>query len=600
MSIRLSTEQIESFCGNVLPLKLLGDCDLTHEPIRWSCDGDAVMLRTFDQETDHPFSDGVLLTLMKPGEACVKAELGEECVSCRVSIRPMKKAVPGEPLSFYIGDFHDHTSEEHNHDRFAARTDGFPIDCIRQIRDENKLDFHVLSDHAVTTNPSYFFRGFTDEQAAQPMDLVVFPGTESEVTAREYDRYGIQHKNSGEIVTVNAASFSWAQSWEEFYEAMAGSPFAVCALAHPQVVGWSVPGIWNFKLHKNNTPQLKRMVKMIEMGNGSDRESNLINEYTYSYALDNGFRVSTTCSSDSHGPRWGYDVFPGKTIIMAPEKSREAFLDAMQNNRIYACDSGNLKVQYTVNGTPAPADLALANQYDFHLEIGCFHEDSSTLPVKCQVVSDYGQPLLTLEGEPFTELDFTVNSDSARYFYLRLTDSEGRRTWTPPVYTGREYDAPANDDDIEPIAKALMTAKDELTGEDASVLLNDDPKALFTAPAGRASILIDMQKVLSVAGVSHYPYSVTHQADKHLTVAQKVCKFPSEYRISVSTDGETFAECARGVFRVFGGEEIIRFAERNARFVRVEIFSTVGRASDLKDYAGAALSIAELTVYTHK
>lgn len=599
MPVRLSCEKIDSFCGNVLAIKLLSDKDISNSQIRWYSEGDAVSIRTFESEKEFPFSDGALITLLCPGSDAVCAEIDGETLRCPVSIRPMKRAVPGEPLNYYIGDFHDHTSEEHDHDRFAARETGFPIDCINQIRNENKLDFHVLSDHAVTTNPRYFFRGFTDEQAAQPMELIVFPGTESEVTAIEHDRYGMPHKNSGEIVTVNAAAFSWAHSWEEFYSAMEGSPFAVCALAHPQVVGWSVPGIWNFSLHKNNTPQLKRMVKMVEMGNGSDRESNLINEYTYSYALDNGFRVSTTCSSDSHGPLWGYDVFPGKTVIMAPEKSKEAFLDAMQHNRIYACDSGNLKVSYTVNGVPAPADLALADQYDFHLEIGCFHEDPSTLPVKCQVISDYGKTLLTLEGEPFTTLDFTVSSDSARYFYLRLVDGKGRRTWTPPVYTGRAYDSSAKDD-IEPIAKSGMTAKDELTGEDAAVLLSDDPRQLFTAPSGQASILIDMQQERKIAGVGHYPYIVTHQAQKHLTVPQKISGFPSEYRISVSTDGETFTECACGVFRIFGGEEIIRFDERDARYVRIEILSTVGRTSDLSAYKNASLSMAELTVYAQK
>ena len=86
--------------------------------------------------------------------------------------------------------------------------------------------------------------------------------------------------------------------------------------------------VWNFSLEKNNTPALRRMVKLVEVGNGGDRKSNLINEYVYSVALDNGFRVSTCCSSDSHGPVWGYGAFPGKTVLMAPEKSREAFLDA--------------------------------------------------------------------------------------------------------------------------------------------------------------------------------------------------------------------------------------------------------------------------------
>jgi len=596
MTVRLSRERIDSFCGNVLPLRLLSASDLSAAQIFWRTEGEAVALRTFSEEEEFPFNDGVLLTLMKPGKARVLAELNGAEYACDVTVRPIKTAAPDDTLHYYIGDFHDHTTTEHNHARFAARESGFPIDLICQIRDEGRLDFHVVSDHASTLNPRDFFRGFTDEEAAQPMHLIVFPGSESEVSAVETDRYGYAHKNSGEIVTVNAANFSSVRSWDEFFRDMENSPFAVCALAHPQIVGWSVPGLWNFSLHKNNTPRFRNMVKMVEMGNGGDRESNQLNEYTYSVALDNGFRVSTTCSSDCHGPRWGYDAFPGKTIIMACEKSKEAFLDAMLHNRIYACESGNLKLKYTVNGTSAPCDLAPANRYDFHLEISCFREDESTLPVRCQLISDHGKTLWSHEGAPFTALDFSISSDCASYFYLRLMDSQGRKTWSPPVYTGRPS-ASIPFDSLIPIDKSGFTAIDELTGSDASLLLCDDPSKVWSSEQGRASLLIDMKEIRKISGFSHYPFPVTREMLKGISEPAKLAEFPSEYRISVSADGKTFTECDRGVFRVFGGEEIIPFAECEARYVRLEILSTVGRAGGLAAHQDVPLTIGEVTLY---
>lgn len=599
MTVRLSRERIDSFCGNVLPLRLLSSSDLSGQPISWRVEGESVALRTFSSEADHPFSDGVLLTLTKPGLSSVFAEWNGESYCCPVSVRPMKTAASDGPFQYYIGDFHDHTTTEHNHDRFAARETGFPIDLIRQIRDENRLDFHVVSDHASTLNPRDFFRGFADEEAAQPMELIVFPGSESEVSAVETDRYGYFHKNSGEIVTVNASNFSSVRSWDEFYREMEGSPFAVCALAHPQIVGWSVPGIWNFSLHRNNTPRLKNMVKMVEMGNGGDRESNQLNEYIYSVALDNGFRVSTTCSSDCHGPRWGYDVFPGKTIIMAQEKSKEAFLDAMLHNRIYACESGNLKLKYTVNKTPAPCNLAPADIYDVHLEIDCFREDESTLPIRCQLISDGGKTVFSHEGAPFSRLDFSIESDSASYFYLRLMDSQGRKTWSPPVYTGRRP-APDSRDFLISMDKSGCTATDETTGLDASLLLCDDPSMVWTSEQGRASILIDMKEIRTIAGFSHYPFPVTRELLKGSSTPAKLAEFPSEYRVSVSTDGKTFSEWDHGVFRIFGGEEIIPHEECEARYVRLEILSTVGCASGLTAYKAAPLTIGEITIYARK
>ena len=141
---------------------------------------------------------------------------------------------------------------------------------------------------------------------------------------------------------------------------------------------------------------------------------------------------------------------------------------------------------------------------------------------------------------------------------------------------------------------------DELTGLDASFLLCDDPSKVWTNPKGRASILIDMQEIRKIAGFSHYPFSVTRELLKGISEPAKLAEFPSEYRISVSTDGKTFSEWDHGVFRIFGGEEIIPFEECESRYVRLEIISTVGCASGLTAYKAAPLTIGEITIYARK
>ena len=78
------------------------------------------------------------------------------------------------------------------------------------------------------------------------------------------------------------------------------------------------------------------------------------------------------------------------------------------------------------------------------------------------------------------------------------------------------------------------------------------------------------------------------------------CRFPSVFRISSSTDGENFEFCEEGLFRVFGGEEIIRFAPRKARYVRLEILATVGKNSHRKAFADAGGVMAELSPFGKK
>ena len=73
MCISLSQSKIASFTGDVLPLYLKGEADLSHADIRWSVDSDAVTLSRFDRDENTPFTNGVLLSLQFPGNATVTA-----------------------------------------------------------------------------------------------------------------------------------------------------------------------------------------------------------------------------------------------------------------------------------------------------------------------------------------------------------------------------------------------------------------------------------------------------------------------------------------------------------------------------------------------
>lgn len=597
--MHLSKTEITSFCGNVLPLRLIGAGEYISEPIEWSCDSAIISITSFDYSEKDGFSDGVLLTLLNAGEAVVYAVFRNQTFSCKISVHECLHDTSRRELNYYAGDFHDHTWDVHKREEFLNRpAQGFPIGYINRIKNEGKLAFGVVSDHACLLNDREFFRGYADEDIAQPMELVVFPGSESEINALEKDRYGVTHKNSGEIVTVNASSYAHTYSWEDFYERYSDSPFAISVLAHPQIIGFSVKGIWNFCLHKNNTPRFQQMLKMVEMGDGSDRESNLINEYVYSLALDNGFRVSTTCSSDAHGD-WGYNRFPGKTIIMASEHTKEAFYDAIINHRIYASSSGNVKVYYEVNSVTAPAELPLCNRYGFHVELSYFHEDSTTHPTKCQVISDYGKCVseIMLSSDD-TAFDFTVESETARYFYLRLIDPEGRKTWSVPVWTGREKDE-SDTELLKPVCKSEFTAVDLNTGVDASKAVNDDPFDPWISEQSTCSVLIDMKTKHSICGLGHYPRILTQQElkEKGLIPPQKLCEFPVQFRIYTGTSPEEMRLSADGIFRVFGGEEIIRFPEVDARYVRLDILSNAGRASERRAFFDTPVAIGELTVF---
>ena len=597
MEIKLSTTCIDSFVGNVLPLRLLGVAEYGMANIEWAVSDSCVQITSFHQASKDPFTDGVLLTLLAEGQAQVTATYREETYSCQICIHERMHVPSGKGLDYFVGSLHDHTARTHDPKEFPLRKEGIPADYIRQIAQEGMLDVTVVSDHADLLTDKEFFRGCWDAFSMEESRPVVFPGSEAEVSPLWKDRYGITHKLGGELVVINTDSYASTESWDSFFGRYQTSPFAVGILAHPQMLGVSAKGIWNFALDQNRTPALLKLLRGVEMGDGTTRESNLIHEHVYSVALDNGFRVSTTCSSDRHGPVWGGKQYPGKTIFMAPDRSKEAFLDALDSCRFYASESGNVKLYYEVNGQAAPGVLDMADSYRFDVQVGLLEEALGGMPVRLQLISDYGKTLWET-NQLKQSIAFTVDSQTARWFYLRLTDDKGRHTWSVPVWTGRDFDVPQSFAET-PISKVGMTALEECSGQDASVLLGDDPAQPFYADANTCSVLLDMGSVQRVSALGVYHVMLDKKAMRAIGMQEKerLAEFPVRYQVETGLTLDAMHPEAEGLFRVFGGEELIRFQKQEARFVRLRILSNVGLESGRPKYQDRRVGLAELTLY---
>jgi hypothetical protein len=255
-----------------------------------------------------------------------------------------------------------------------------------------------------------------------------------------------------------------------------------------------------------------------------------------------------------------------------------------------------------VNGTIIPARLSPVDKYAFHIELGYFQEDPSTRPVKCQVISDYGTCLLTLTDFNDTSFDFEIHSNTARYFYLRFVDEKGRKTWSPPVFTGRAYDEPSEAVSYIPLDSSNFCAWDTVTGADASAVLDGNPSIAFDSTATTASVVIDLQQAHRVCALGHYAKRFTKDWIKETeSKSTEIGKsFVSSYAISTSMDGISYTQCAAGKIRVFGDEQILSFPAHEARYIRFDALSTMGKESDRPELADSSVTIGELSVFTDR
>ena len=612
MERKLSHESISTFRGNVLPLRLQGGEPYSKDKITWtSSDETIVQLTKYDKNYRYggEFTDGVLLTFLEAGEATVTAKYGKKEYTCKIEVREMRCAESSKNLRYFVGDMHDHTYNKHKIDEFTPRDASlYPINnYMRQMKECGKMDFGVVSDHGNLLTAADFFRGYADAEDSGD-SVIYFPGCEGQVTVIEPDRYGIDHMHGGEVLIFNADLAFTIRSWNDFFKNLKHSPFAFCGFPHPQAVGGSVPGIWNFDLEKNNSERFRNLFRFVEMGDGSNRSCNMVHYYTYSVALDNGFHVSPTCASDSHGSKggWGYKRFPGKTVIMAPEKSKEAFLDAILNNRMYATSTGNVKLYYEVNGKAAPTTLNNEGEYSFHVDIAYFRMGEEDTRIKrCRVISDEGKTVLELKnmGDVF---DFTISKPDAHWFYLQLLDEKGRYTWSCPVWTGLPYEKKKKEKELIPVDKKGITCIDEQSGTDAALVINDDPTTPWRSEGTTASLLFDLSREEKITAFSIYPKFLTWTELKEnnpLGLKRdelppgRLKEYPSKYRLWASKDGENFTRVSQGIFRSFGLEETIRFDRTDAIYLRLEILETVGRAWQREEFADAQITIGEISFW---
>lgn len=601
MSRKLSKNEIKSFCGDVVTLKV---CGAEGKEVFWSTDNrDAVFIREFKDATPDSFSDRVILAFKKEGSFNVFAEVDGEKLCCSVKIRKMRTYKDGEKLNFYMADLHNHTSQNHDMKTFPYRNENLPGDCILAVKKDGFLDMLALSDHGEISNNADFFRTMEEAEKYADENLVVFGGMESEVSLIESDSHGKMCKNSGEAVTFNCDNFSAVSDWEEFFERMSQSPLAVGTFAHPQVLGFGENGIWDFKLDKYGDDRMKKFFRLTEIGNGTEKATNMLHEYAYSYALDLGFKVSPTSSSDSHGPVWGKGATIGKTVILAPEKSKEMFLDAVLCNRVYATESGNVKFFVRVNGKNMGETLCDTDEYKFEISLHCFDEEIKSDIVKLEIISDGGESVYKEEGIIEGRKEITLKSGSARYFYVRVCDEEGFRTWSAPFWTGRAFDL--HKEEIRELIdkEVISSATDLKTDEDAKKVINGDIWDTWVGKGCCAEIEIKLSKPCEVGAVGVYPYQFTVEECNKISpgfidpiVAKCAASMAKDYEVFVFTEGG-YKKTAESKIRIFGEENYAHFDKVKTDRIKINFLNTAGSVYEKKGFKNENIRIGNIFLY---
>ena len=327
--------------------------------------------------------------------------------------------------NLYFGDLHSHTS-------YSDAWEGTPWDAYKSAIDAG-ADFMAVTDHVSLWN-AYSGLTMDSKEWADTLAAANYYTSKKFVAMAGYEAWLLGHL--GEINVYNVRELPPSEQLgyrfdrlPDFYDWLA-SQGATGQFNHPYYM------TDNFQDYSNYTKARDNAMNIIEVWNSR------VIEDSYIMALDAGWHVMPSANSDTHNPDWiaGYEE---RTVLLAPSLTPNDLYAAMNACRGYATLDKNLQIRYTLNGAVMGSVLSPASAYTVSVSIS--DPDGQADAIKLiEIVSDGGAVVASKSFNSATvEWTTTLTSDSASYFYLRVTTAsdlsgvEGVTAWTAPVWTGR-------------------------------------------------------------------------------------------------------------------------------------------------------------------
>ena len=157
----------------------------------------------------------------------------------------------------------------------------------------------------------------------------------------------------------------------------------------------------------------------------------------YKNMLSKGYHLGPTIDHDNHNLTFGRTT-KSRLVVMAPDLTENSLLDAMRKMRFYASQDCNAKITYRINSEEMGSIVTRAGAPVITL-------GSVTSNTVASVNVMYGVPgsgtaatiLTTIANGSFSFTDNGLANLAQRYYYLDITETDGSRIVTAPIWYTR-------------------------------------------------------------------------------------------------------------------------------------------------------------------
>ncbi len=328
--------------------------------------------------------------------------------------------------NLYFGDLHAHTS-------YSDGWEGTPWDAYKAAI-EGGADYMALTDHVSIWNA---YKGLTmdSEEWADTLAAADHFTSRKFVAMAGYETWLLGHLGEINVYNVRELPPQMQLGYKfdrlsNLYDWLAQNPGAIGQFNHPYYM------TDDYEDYGYYSESRDRAMNIIEVYNTEFTED------SYVMALDAGWHVMPSANSDTHNPDWisGYEM---RTVLLAEKLTPADLCAAMSACRGYATLDRNLRVYYTLEGAVMGSTVADADgKYTASIQISDPDGLADEITM-VEVVSDGGVVVARVPTSGATvDLNIVVESQSARYFYVRITTASplgggpGVTAWTAPVWTG--------------------------------------------------------------------------------------------------------------------------------------------------------------------
>ncbi|MBK7853237.1 MAG: T9SS type A sorting domain-containing protein [Bacteroidetes bacterium] len=345
----------------------------------------------------------------------------------------------------YFGNLHAHSDYSDGDVDNICNGANSPTCCYTDASTALYFDYMGISDHnhneGPVMTPAKYASGLAEATAYMVSNpsFVAFYGMEwgTISTGGHLNVYGINQLlgwNTGNYNVYVAKG-----DYNTVFNTVAATPNAFATLCHPNATDFG-----NIKNSPYNATYDNAIVG-VAVKNGPAFSTNTsytdpAASNTVSYFKDmlaKGYHLGPLADMDNHYSATMGKSNQGRTVILAPARTKAAMLDGILNMRFYATEDYNFQVGFNANGNLPMGSIVVQTVNPTFTITSSDPDGESTTQIRLWygVPGSNLTPTVLASNTNSSSLTFTHSfATGTYYYYAEITQADGNVAWTSPIW----------------------------------------------------------------------------------------------------------------------------------------------------------------------